>query len=178
MYTTIHISSDNLCVGDLTQLGEIFSWLKVDSITMSIYPSPLELYGDTTPVKTFPTLSPSQALSKLSKFADMTQFLLLDCLGWAKVVKLESIDLIPNDLADGFIPWDLAMSIGRIVLPPGERIPISRELTYDLSMGGDGNPSDLLAYLEKFKSLPCFQHLQRLLKKYCVKGWETEIILT
>jgi hypothetical protein len=118
--------------------------------------------------------SPVKALVEFEKRKDLTTSFILECPQWGDRIE-SSHRLISSDVSDGYVAWDVGLTIGPCVVwdPLCENKLF--ETMFALSISGNGMPTDLDEYLKQLRKTPEIEGLERFLRVIKPPAWQALI---
>lgn len=178
MYTTVHfIPQDSQWVPHENSLEELFQFFGVEIVSLSAFDEPARWDAEdpTHEIWAYDRISREQAKELLRRESPLTTMLMLEDLKWnAPLVAWLAANVSP-EIADGYLAWDVHIWIGPRTIsdPIGEKT--AAETNFDLSISGDGMPSDLEGYRQLMAKAPEIIQLNRKLAELTGSPWQNLI---
>ncbi len=137
-------------------LGELLEFFGAESISVSAYDEPdlWDAEDPTNEIWTYDRISRKDATELLRDNRPLAAMLTLEDPKWRKPLVAWLAANIPSGIADGYLAWDVHLWIGPRTIsdPIGEKL--AAETNFDVSISGDGMPSDLEGYRQLMAKAP------------------------
>jgi hypothetical protein len=99
----------------------------------------------------------------------------LDGVPWSDQVAKAAKNTIPSSISEMYLAWDVHVWLGKRTIPDHQRECTVAETMCDVTVSGDGMPSDLNRYLELYLRIPEVIQLRETLAKVSGCTWDALI---
>ena len=178
MYTIVHfIPQDSKWTATETSLQKLLKFFGAEVVSIYEYDGP-ELWDAEDPANELwhrDRIPLEQALELLRKESPLAAMLTLEDLKWNDPLVAWLAANIPESVADGYLAWDVHIWLGPRTISDSIGEKLAAETNFDVSISGDGMPSDLEEYRRLMSKAPAIIELNQKLAELTGSPWRNLI---
>jgi hypothetical protein len=175
VYTsTHHLPNDAAWVPTAEKLLSMVGFFKPQFVSVCGYGRRLRWQAPPPYVLNIGRATPEEAVARLGQ--PRVLHLALNGAPWSKQIEQSLGEIVPTELARGYVAWDVHIHVGPQTIPDQlcERTLCSTH--FSLSISGDGVPADLHKYLDLWLATPPAQAMIDMLHRVSGgMGWRSVI---
>lgn len=113
------------------------------------------------------------AIQAIERVGGISQNIAIRCDNWSELLETQS-KVIPDELANGYVPWDVELTIGPSEIRDENLNVTVAKPVFDVHLGGVQVPIDPQAYLSLIMKIPQLSALWTFLRQHDT-GWEQKL---